>query len=62
MSEQLGRSLMGAGALTRLSYGLGALLAPEWMCSRGLAPDVQGHPDGRMDFAGLEDSTSASPC
>ena len=50
MYEQLGRALMGAGALTRLSYGLGALLAPDAMCANRLAPDIRGHADGRMDF------------
>ncbi len=53
MNEKLGRALMGAGALTRLSYGLGALLAPDAMCSRRLAPDIRGHADGRMDFRGF---------
>jgi len=53
MSQRLGRSLMGAGALVRLSYGLGALFAPEAMCSRRLAPDIRGHADGRMDFRGF---------
>ncbi len=53
MYEQLGRALMGAGALTRLSYGLGALLAPDAMRSKRLAPDVRGHADGRMDFRGF---------
>jgi hypothetical protein len=53
MSEGFGRVLMGAGGLTRLSYGLGALLAPDSMCSHSLAPDVRGHADGRMDFRGF---------
>ena len=53
MSEGVGRLLMGAGGLTRLSYGLGALLAPDSMCSHSLAPDVRGHADGRMDFRGF---------
>ncbi|HEY5342405.1 MAG TPA: hypothetical protein VIJ66_01955 [Solirubrobacteraceae bacterium] len=53
MNERLGRALMGAGALTRLSYGLGALLAPDAMCSNRLAPDIRGHVDGRMDFRGF---------
>lgn len=53
MNERLGRALMGAGALTRLSYGLGALLAPDAMCANRLAPDIRGHADGRMDFRGF---------
>ena len=53
MSEPLGRLLMGAGAVTRLSYGIGALVAPEAMCAHRLAPDVRGHADGRMDFRGF---------
>lgn len=53
MSERLGRSLMGAGALVRLSYGAGALFAPEAMCSHRLAPDIRGHADGRMNFRGF---------
>jgi hypothetical protein len=53
MSEQFARSLMGAGALVRLSYGLGALVAPDAMSSHRLAPDVRGHADGRMDFRGF---------
>jgi hypothetical protein len=48
-----GRALMGAGALTRLSYGSGALITPEVMCSKRLAPDIRGHADGRMDFRGF---------
>ncbi|HWY89551.1 MAG TPA: hypothetical protein VNY31_02665 [Solirubrobacteraceae bacterium] len=53
MSERFGRSLMAVGALTRLSYGTGALLAPDAMCSQRLAPDIRGHADGRMDFRGF---------
>ncbi len=50
MSKQLRRSLMVAGSLIRLSYALGALLAPDAMSARRLAPDVRGHAAGRMDF------------
>jgi hypothetical protein len=53
MSEWLGRSLMGAGALTRLVYGTGALFAPDAMCAHRLAPDIRGHAEGRMDFRGF---------
>jgi hypothetical protein len=53
MSQRIGRLLLGAGALVRLSYGTGALLAPDAMAARRLAPDVRGHPDGRMDFRGF---------
>jgi hypothetical protein len=53
VSKRFGRSLMGAGALTRLAYGAGALFAPEAMCARRLAPDIRGHADGRMDFRGF---------
>jgi PPOX class probable F420-dependent enzyme len=49
----VGRWLMGAGAIVRLAYGVGALLAPGAMCARRLAPDVRGHPAGRMDFRGF---------
>ncbi len=53
MSQRFGRSLTGAGALTRLAYGAGALFAPEAMCAHRLAPDIRGHADGRMDFRGF---------
>jgi hypothetical protein len=53
MSERFGRSLMGAGALTRLAYGGGALFAPDAMCAHRLAPDIRGHAGGRMDFRGF---------
>ncbi len=53
MAESVGRLLMGVGGLVRLSYGLGALFAPDWMSSRRLAPDIRGHADGRMDFRGF---------
>jgi hypothetical protein len=41
---------MVAGSLTRLSYALGALLAPDTMSALRLAPDIRGHAAGRMDF------------
>ena len=53
MSQRFGRSLMGAGAFTRLAYGAGALFAPDAMCSHRFAPDIRGHADGRMDFRGF---------
>jgi hypothetical protein len=44
---------MGLGGLIRMSYGLGALLAPDRMSASRIAPDVRDHPDGRMDFRGF---------
>src|SRR3954447_5007854 len=40
------------GSAGRLAYGLGAMLAPEWMAGR-LAPTLQGHPDPRMNLRGF---------
>jgi hypothetical protein len=47
-----GRLLMGAGALFRIVYGLGAIAAPDAM-SRFWAPDIRGHPAGRMNLRGF---------
>src|SRR4051812_37587635 len=40
------------GSIARLTYGLGAMLAPEWMAGR-LAPTLRGHPDPRMNLRGF---------
>ncbi|HEX8065644.1 MAG TPA: hypothetical protein VF520_03855 [Thermoleophilaceae bacterium] len=42
--------MIGSGF--RLAYGLGAVLAPEWMGGR-LAPRVHGRPDPRMNLRGF---------
>src|SRR4051794_277039 len=42
-----------AGSVARLAYGLGAMLAPEWMAANRLAPSLQGHPDPRMNLRGF---------
>jgi hypothetical protein len=47
-----------AGSVARLAYGLGAVLAPEWMGGR-LAPTLQGHPDPRMNLRGFGGAQSA---
>jgi hypothetical protein len=43
---------MLAGSSVRLAYGIGCLVAPDWMSGR-LAPDVRGHADGRMSLRGF---------
>ena len=43
---------MVAGSTARLAYGVGSLVAPDWMSGR-LAPDVRGHADGRMNLRGF---------
>lgn len=40
------------GSTFRLAYGMGAMLAPEWM-GEHLAPTLQGHPDPRMNLRGF---------
>jgi hypothetical protein len=50
--------LVVAGSGARLAYGLGAMLAPEWMDGR-LAPTLQGHPDPRMNLRGFGGAQSA---
>jgi len=42
-----------AGSVARLAYGLGAMLAPEWMAANRLAPSLRGHPDPRMNLRGF---------
>ncbi|MDQ4124119.1 MAG: hypothetical protein M3134_00770 [Actinomycetota bacterium] len=46
------------GSAVRLAYGLGAMLAPEWMGGR-LAPTLRGHPDPRMNLRGFGGAQSA---
>ncbi|MDQ3630693.1 MAG: hypothetical protein M3417_05345 [Actinomycetota bacterium] len=46
------RAFMLAGSSVRLAYGIGSLVAPDWMSGR-LAPDVRGHADGRMSLRGF---------
>jgi hypothetical protein len=40
------------GSIVRLAYGVGAMLAPEWMAGR-LAPTLQKHADPRMNLRGF---------
>jgi hypothetical protein len=46
------------GSTARLAYGLGAVLAPEWMGGR-FAPSLRGHPDPRMNLRGFGGAQSA---
>ena len=46
------------GSVGRLAYGLGAVLAPEWMGGR-FAPSLRGHPDPRMNLRGFGGAQSA---
>jgi hypothetical protein len=48
-----GRALLALGSLFRLAVGAGYLAAPEGMAKRQLAPDIRGHPDGRMSTRGF---------
>ena len=48
-----GRLLLAAGSLVRLAVGAGYLAGPEWMARKELAPDIRGHPDGRMSTRGF---------
>ena len=41
------------GSVARLAYGLGSMLAPEWMARNRLAPSLRGHPDPRMNLRGF---------
>jgi hypothetical protein len=50
---------MVAGSVGRLAYGLTAMLAPEWMAGRGLAPSLRSHPDPRMNLRGFGGAQSA---
>lgn len=46
------------GSVGRLAYGLGAMLAPEWMEGR-FAPTLREHPDPRMNLRGFGGAQSA---
>ena len=46
------------GSGFRLAYGLGAVLAPEWMSGR-LAPRLHGRSDPRMNLRGFGGAQSA---
>jgi hypothetical protein len=48
-----GRLLLGIGSLLRLAVGAGYLATPEAMARSRLAPDIRGHPDGRMSTRGF---------
>ena len=48
-----GRVLLALGSLFRLAVGAGYLAAPEGMAHRQLAPDIRGHPEGRMSTRGF---------
>jgi hypothetical protein len=45
--------LLALGSLFRLAVGTGYLATPEGMARRQLAPDIRGHPDGRMSTRGF---------
>jgi hypothetical protein len=49
---------MSAGALFRIAYGVGAIAVPDLM-SRQLAPDIRGHPAGRMNLRGFGGAQTA---
>ena len=48
-----GRLLLVIGSLLRCGVGAGYLAAPEAMAGSKLAPDIRGHPDGRMSTRGF---------
>jgi hypothetical protein len=48
-----GRLLLGLGSQFRLAVGAGYLTAPETLARYELAPDIRGHPDGRMSTRGF---------
>ena len=48
-----GRALLAMGSLFRLAVGAGYLTIPEAMAAHRLAPDIRGHPDGRMSTRGF---------
>jgi hypothetical protein len=48
-----GRLFLGLGSLFRLAVGIGYLTKPEMMARHRLAPDIRGHPDGRMSTRGF---------
>jgi hypothetical protein len=47
------------GSAARLAYGAGAMLAPEAMAERRLAPRLHGKPDPRMNLRGFGGAQSA---
>ena len=47
------------GGSVRLAYGLGAMLDPEGMAARGLAPQLHDKPDPRMNLRGFGGAQSA---
>jgi hypothetical protein len=49
----MGRVLLAVGSLFRVAVGAGYLAVPETMADRQLAPNVRGHPDGRMSTRGF---------
>src|SRR5687768_2723421 len=53
--EQGGRwqTPMTIASVGRLAYGLGSMLAPEWMARSRLAPSLANHPDPRMNLRGF---------
>ena len=46
------RAALVVGSAGRLAYGLGCVLAPEWMGGR-LAPSLRDHADPRMNLRGF---------
>jgi hypothetical protein len=48
-----GRLLLTLGSLFRLAVGVGYLAGPDEMARRQLAPDIRGHPNGRMSTRGF---------
>jgi hypothetical protein len=48
-----GRLLLALGSAVRLAVGTGYLVGPDTMARLGLAPDIRGHPDGRMTTRGF---------
>ena len=46
--RQTTRALVRAGSATRLVYGIGTLLAPEWMARRDFAPQTHDQADPRL--------------
>ncbi len=49
---------MTIASVWRLAYGLGSMLAPEWMAANRLAPTLREHPDPRMNLRGFGGSQS----
>ena len=47
------RFLSVCGSVARLAYGIGSMLAPEWMARNRLAPSLRGHADPRMNLRGF---------